>query len=176
MKNTPTILILFIILLTACQPTPIVVTESVNTPTEGSANNPTLPTPDLTNTATAIPPKPTPSPSVRTSATTANISKAYLTNNEDGSGEVTVFAQDEIIYAIVVLKSAPDDTVVKTEWIAVNVENTEPNYLIDTVELTTGSDTLTFNLSNTGLWPLGEYRANVYLNEELTKSLTFTVR
>ena len=64
----------------------------------------------------------------------------------------------------------------KTEWIAVDVENTEPNYLIDTVEVTTGSDTLTFNLSNTGLWPVGDYRADIYLNEELTNSLTFTVQ
>jgi len=110
------------------------------------------------------------------SASTANISEAFLSNTEDGSAQTTVFSQDEIIYCIVDLKNAPDETVVKTEWIAVDVENTEPNYIIDTVEVTTGSDTLTFNLSNTGLWPLGQYRADVYLNEELTNSLTFTVQ
>ena len=110
------------------------------------------------------------------SASTANISEAFLSNTEDGSAQTTTFAQDEVIYSIVVLKNAPDETVVKTEWIAVDVENTEPNYLIDTVEVTTGSDTLTFNLSNTGLWPVGDYRADIYLNEELTNSLTFTVQ
>ena len=110
------------------------------------------------------------------SASTANISEAYLSMYADGSEETTVFTQDEIIYCIVVLKNAPDETVVKTEWIAVDVENTEPNYLIDVVEITTGSDTLTFDLSNTGLWPLGEYRADVYLNEELSNSLAFTVQ
>ena len=110
------------------------------------------------------------------SASTANISEAYLSMNEDGSEETTVFAQDEIIYCIVVLKNAPDETVVKAEWIAVDVENTEPNFVIDIVEITTGSDTLTFNLSNTGLWPLGNYRVDIYLNEELTNSLDFSVQ
>ncbi len=110
------------------------------------------------------------------STSTANISEAYLSMYEDGSEETTVFTQDETIYCIVVLKNAPDETVVKTEWIAVDVENTEPNYLIDVVEITTGSDTLTFDLSNTGLWPLGEYRADVYLNEELSSSLAFSVQ
>ena len=110
------------------------------------------------------------------SASTANISEAYLSMYEDGSEETTVFAQDEIIYCIVVLKNAPDETVVKAEWIAVDVENTEPNFVIDVVEITTGSDTLTFNLSNTGLWPLGDYRVDIYLNEELANSLAFSVQ
>jgi hypothetical protein len=110
------------------------------------------------------------------SASTANISEVYLSMYEDGSEETTAFAQDEIIYCIVVLKNAPDETVVKAEWIAVDVENTEPNFVIDIVEITTGSDTLTFNLSNTGLWPLGDYRVDIYLNEELTNSLAFSVQ
>ena len=110
------------------------------------------------------------------SASTASISDAHLTKNEDGSGETTVFAQDDIIYCIAELKNAPDDTVVKTDWIAVDVENTEPNFLIDSVELTTGSDTLTFDLSNTGLWPLGEYRADIYMNGELITGLAFSVQ
>ena len=110
------------------------------------------------------------------SASTANISEAYLSMYADGSEETTVFAQDEIIYCIVVLKNAPDETVVKAEWIAVDVENTEPNFVIDVVEITTGSDTLTFNLSNTGLWPLGDYRVDIYLNEELANSLAFSVQ
>lgn len=110
------------------------------------------------------------------SASTARISDAFMARDDQGANRTTVFAQNEIFYCIVQLANAPDDTTVKVVWYAVNVQDTEPNLLIDQVE-TTGSDgIIPFNLTNNDLWPLGTYKAEVYLNGALERSLDFEVR
>ena len=110
------------------------------------------------------------------SVTTANIANAYLTADKSGSGQTTTFAQDQTFYCIVKLANAPDDTKVKAEWIAVNIEGADPNTVIDSAELVGGDQTLTFNLTNNGLWPTGTYKVNLYLNDTLERSLDFTVQ
>ena len=110
------------------------------------------------------------------SISTANIASARLTTDEGGAQETTVFAQDQIFYCIVELANAPDDTVVKAVWTAVSVQDTDPNLLIDEAELTSGDGTLTFNLTNDGLWPVGTYKVDLYLNDKLDRTLEFEVR
>ena len=110
------------------------------------------------------------------SFSTANIASAKLTTDENGAQETTVFSQDQIFYCIVELANAPDDTVVKAVWTAVSVQDTDPNLLIDEAELTSGDGTLTFNLTNDALWPVGTYKVDLYLNGELERTLEFEVR
>ena len=105
---------------------------------------------------------------------TANISGATLSTAEDGSHETTTFAQDDVFYAIVEVANAPDDTTVKAEWIAVEADGVDPNFLIDDKELQ-GGGTVTFSLSNDQLWPAGAYKVDLYLNGELDRSLAFNV-
>jgi len=110
------------------------------------------------------------------SASTANIAEAWMAHDEAGEQKTDVFAQDEVFYCKVELANAPDDTMVKASWTAVNVEGEEPNIFLDETELTTGDNILTFELSNNGLWPTGSYKVDVYLNGELDQTLAFEVR
>ena len=110
------------------------------------------------------------------SASTANIGDAWLSDSEDGGTRVTTFAQDAVFYAFVDLKNAPEDTTLKAVWIAVDVEGVEPNFVIYETEFTSGSNVVTFDLSNNNLWPLGRYRVEIYLNGKLDKTLDFEVR
>jgi len=110
------------------------------------------------------------------SASTANISDAYMALDDQGASKTTVFAQEEIFYCIVQLANAPDDTTVKVVWYAVNAQDTEPNLLIDQVETTGGDGIIPFNLTNNGLWPLGTYKAEIYLNGTLERTLEFEVQ
>jgi len=115
--------------------------------------------------------------SVNVSVSTANIRSAKLSPNESGNPEATVFSPDDTtVYCIVQLANAPDDTVVKTAWTAVDVEGVDPNTLIDEASLTTGDGTLTFNLTNNGPWPVGKYKVDVYLNGKLNRTLDYQVR
>lgn len=110
------------------------------------------------------------------SASTANIRSATLTRDEAGTEPATTFAPTETFYLIVDLANAPDDTTVRAVWYAVDVGDVAPpNTLIDEAELTTGSGTVTFNLSPDGQWALGTYKVELYLNGELDQTLDITV-
>jgi len=111
------------------------------------------------------------------SASTANIASATLSADESGSPATTTFPPEQsVFYLIVELANAPDDTKVKAVWTAVEAEGVDANFKIDESELTSGSATLTFNLSNNGLWPIGKYKVDLYLNDELERTLEFEVR
>ena len=112
------------------------------------------------------------------SFSTANIANAYMAADAAGSQPTTVFSQDAVFYAIVDLANAPADTTVNMVWIAVDVEGEEPNLVIDEVPITSGDARLTFDLANAPntLWPLGQYRADIYLNDKLDTSLEFEVQ
>jgi len=110
------------------------------------------------------------------SISTAKISNAYLTANSDGSGETTVFSPTDTFHAIVELKNAPDDTTLKAVWIAVDVPDVDPNFVIEETSTTSnGNDLITFDLSNDTTWPTGSYKVDIYLNDKLDRSLEFTV-
>ncbi len=108
---------------------------------------------------------------------TANIRSAKLTTEADGSLETTVFNQDDLtVYCIVELANAPSDTVVRAVWIAADVESVDPNTVIDETSLTSGDATLTFDLTNSQLWPLGDYKVELYINDKLDRTLEYQVR
>ena len=110
------------------------------------------------------------------SASTANIADVWMSADEAGDQRVTSYAQDAVFYAQVDLKNAPDDTVLKAVWTAVDVQDTDPNLVITETEFTTGSGVINFNLSNDNLWPTGTYKVDIYMNGELAKTLTFDVQ
>lgn len=109
------------------------------------------------------------------SASTANIREAVLARDEEGTEPTTVFAPDDTFYLLVDLANAPEGTSVRASWTAVAVEGADPNTFLDENELTTESGMLTYTLSNDGLWPVGEYKVDLYLNGELERTLEFEV-
>ncbi|MFZ0544484.1 MAG: hypothetical protein WAM60_03565 [Candidatus Promineifilaceae bacterium] len=110
------------------------------------------------------------------SFSTANISDAYLSKDDAGDQPTIVFAPtDTTVYLQVQLSNAPDDTTVKAVWTAVSVTGEEPNLLIDETTLTGGDGGYVFNLQNDNLWPAGQYKVDLYLNDELDRTLNFTI-
>ncbi|MBK9613706.1 hypothetical protein [Candidatus Amarobacter glycogenicus] len=73
------------------------------------------------------------------------------------------------------LANAPDDTKVKATWTAVAVTGADPSTVLDDVELTSGSNTLTFDLDNANPWPAGDYQVELFLNGASERTLTFRV-
>ncbi len=114
---------------------------------------------------------------VSVSVSTANIRSAKLSPNESGTPETTVFKQDDYtVYCLVKLANAPDDTVVKAVWTAVDVEGVEPNFVIDTASITSGDADLTFDLTNNQPWPVGKYKVDLYINDKFNRSLEYQVK
>lgn len=110
------------------------------------------------------------------SASTANISEAWTSADEAGDERTAVFAQDQDFYVQVVLSNAPDDTTLKAAWTAVDAADTDPNLLIDEVELTAPSGQHQFSLTNDNLWPIGSYKVDLYMDAELAQTLEFEVQ
>jgi hypothetical protein len=111
------------------------------------------------------------------SISTANNSSAKMAADSEGMQETTVFAPDQTFYCIVELANAPEDTRLKAVWTAVEVEGEQPNLLIDEVEMTAEEgNVFTFDLTNDGLWPVGKYKVDLYLNDELDRTLDFEVQ
>lgn len=106
---------------------------------------------------------------------TASIASAQLATDPEGASPTTTFAQDDVFYAVVELANAPDDTKVKAVWTVVEAEGVDPNTIIDEVELTSGSGTLQFDLTNDKLWPPGQYKVELFLNNEPDRTLEFSV-
>ena len=114
------------------------------------------------------------------SASTANISAAKMTQDEAGKNPTKVFSpNDQTFYCIAELSNAPEDTAVKAVWTAVDVEGVKPNLKIDESRISADeSGQLTFDLTNEGPWPVGEYKVELFLNdeEEAARTLEFEVR
>ena len=109
------------------------------------------------------------------SASTARLTNAFMAHDPEGNDATTVFAPDETIYLIADLANAVDDTEVKAVWVAVDVDGVDYDTVIDEATLTTGDGRLTFDLANDSLWPAGNYKVDVYLNENLARTLEFSV-
>lgn len=110
------------------------------------------------------------------SFSTAKISDAWMSTDEEGSERVTSYPPDAAFFAQVDVSNAPDDTTLKTSWIAVDVEGADPGLVIDEVETTTGSGVAFFTLTNDGPWPPGTYKVDIHLNGELDRTLEFSVQ
>lgn len=111
------------------------------------------------------------------SASTAKITDAYMTPNEDGTGNFTEFSANQTFYCVVKVANAPDDTTLKAVWIAVEAEGVDPNFIISEFELTTESENeFTFTLQNDQLWPSGSYKVEIFMNGTLEKTLEFEVQ
>lgn len=117
-------------------------------------------------------------PACSFSASTANISDAQMVRDPEGNDPTTAFSPEDTFYSIVELSNAPDDTVVRALWTAVDVEGENPNTRIDEANITSGSGQLTFDLTNDGPWPVGGYRVDLFLNDEQEpeRSLEFEVQ
>jgi hypothetical protein len=110
------------------------------------------------------------------SVSTANIKDAQMARDEAGTQPTTVFASTDVFYCNADLQNAPEDTVVKAVWTAVDVEGNDPNTKIDETEITTGSGTVNFQLSNTNAWPVGKYKVELLINDELKETVEFQVQ
>jgi hypothetical protein len=110
------------------------------------------------------------------SVSTANIGDAWLSADAEGNNRTTVFSQSDVMNLFVDLRNAPEDTEIKVSWLAVDAEGLDPNFLIKELSYKSSDDTIHFDLSNDNLWPLGSYKADIYLNGKLDRSLTFEVQ
>jgi hypothetical protein len=119
------------------------------------------------------------------SFSTANITQAVLSKDikEDTFEPIdptSTFPTDQaVINLVVTVANAPSDTKVKTVWTAVDVgDAAPPNTKIDDAEVTldsSGNAHFTLSVPNSGAWPVGKYKVEIYLNDKLDRTLEYSI-
>ncbi|HEY4283676.1 MAG TPA: hypothetical protein VGM62_11490 [Chthoniobacterales bacterium] len=124
------------------------------------------------------PPKVAPRPEVKSTAAPKKLSIGLA---RELTGEVTTNFSSELpkIYARWQGNSLPPKAKIRALWIAEDVgEVAPPNYKIDEATVTANRPdqfgTFTFSRPNKG-WPAGKYRAEFYVNDELSEQVEFTI-
>jgi hypothetical protein len=119
------------------------------------------------------------------SISTANITQATLAKDVKPDSlepidPTTTFPVDQpVIHLVVNVANAPSDTKVKAVWTAVDVGDVAPaNTQVAEVTVTldaSGTAHFTLSVPDTGAWPVGKYKADVYLNDKLDRTLEYTI-
>jgi hypothetical protein len=101
-----------------------------------------------------------------------------MASDEEGNNPTKVFSPEDTFYCVGELSNAPDETTLKAVWTAVDVEGEDPNTKIDEASATGGSDQFVFDLTPATSWPTGEYKVDLFLNdeEEPARTLKFKVQ
>ena len=120
------------------------------------------------------------SPSPTTKATTVEITKVYMAK-DDGSGEPgdeaeSFAASDHTIHCIVELDHPAEGTAVKFDWIAVATSEWK-DHSIKALDYTTKAleKKIHAHLTAPRDWPEGDYKVDVYINDQLAHSITYKV-
>jgi hypothetical protein len=121
------------------------------------------------------------------SASTANIQSADLgTGFADNSvtGPTTTFAANApMLHCVTKVANVPDGTTVRAVWTAVTATDASGTAIKDQqiCEKTTplaadGAVDFTLSVPTSGVWPAGSYKVDLYLNDKLDRTLTFTIQ
>ncbi|MDO8755308.1 MAG: hypothetical protein Q7J80_15530 [Anaerolineales bacterium] len=109
------------------------------------------------------------------------LSNVRTAKDQDGTQPASIFATTETVFIVSDLSSGVKGNLVTSKWYAVDVADTEPNFLIDTAEIPIADETFDgtiyffFEAPADGGWPLGSYKVEVYFNGALVNTVPFTV-
>lgn len=109
------------------------------------------------------------------------LSNVRTAKDEDGAQLSSVFSSTETIYVVSDLANGVKGNVITSKWYAVNVADTEPNFLIDEVEIPIDDETFSGTIyfyfePPDGGWPVGTYKVEVFFNGALTSTVEFTTQ
>jgi len=109
--------------------------------------------------------------------TTAYVRAADLVRDETGATKTLSYNPADTFYLLVDLANAPDDSEVRVVWVQVGAGEDGSDRMVGDESIRSGSGKLLFSATHPEQqWRIGDYRAEVYLNDTLTDTVPFTVR
>ena len=111
-----------------------------------------------------------------------SVSNARVAFDQNGDSPTTVFAPSDDFYIVFDLNNGKVNDSMSVKWYGEETEGEgatykfyEQSYAIDAAVPST--QTIYFQLYNTeGDWPVGPYKVEIYLNDELDRTLEFQVQ
>ena len=110
-------------------------------------------------------------------APTPKVSNFYMATDDQGTNKTTTFAQTDALVLFFDVNGVPNGTAFEARWYVLNVASQDPNtpFKIMDQNYDGSSTTLRFHLANTGNWPVGQYRVDVYMSGNKVGEVQFTV-
>ena len=110
-------------------------------------------------------------------STKSKISNFYMAKDDQGTNKTTTFAPTDALILFFDTNSVSNGTPFEARWYVLNVPNQDPNtpFKIMDQNYNSGSTTLRFHLTNTGNWPVGQYRVDVYMSGNKVGEVLFNV-
>lgn len=109
--------------------------------------------------------------------TTAYVRAANLVRDETGETKTLSYSPADTFYLLVDLANAPDDSEVRVVWVQVGAGEDGSDRVVGEETIRSGSGKILFSAAHPEQqWRIGDYRAEVYLNDTQTHSIPFTVR
>lgn len=109
------------------------------------------------------------------SFTTVNIAAVQMVKDPQGNQPPATCSSRDTLYSQVDLDNAPEDTVVRSAWPVVDANDVEDNTSIDSAALISGTGQLRFKPENDYPWPSGEYKVELFVEDERQEMLIFAV-
>ncbi len=109
-------------------------------------------------------------------APTQSVQLLYATD-EQGTNKTTTFAPTDAFNLFFDVSGISNGTAFETRWYVLNVASQNPNTPFKIMDQTysPARTTLLFHLTNTGNWPVGQYRVDVYMSGNKVGEVPFSV-
>ena len=110
-------------------------------------------------------------------APTPKVSNFYMATDEQGANKTTTFTPTDAFNLFFDVSGISNGTTFETRWYVLNMANRDPNtpFQIMDQNYSTGSTTLRFHLTNTGNWPIAQYRVDIFLSGNQVGQVQFSV-
>ena len=108
---------------------------------------------------------------------TPTVANFYLTNDDQGSNKTTTFAPTDSFNLFFDVSNVPSGTLFETKWYILNVSGQDPNTPFQTIDqkYDGSSAAFHFHLTNSGNWPIAQYRVDIYMSGNQVGELQFNV-
>ncbi len=108
-----------------------------------------------------------------------SLTNPRLSTDSEGVNTTTVYSTSDIFYAVADLSNVETGSVIDAKWYLVSAADYEAGE-IESSSLTIEDKSLynyvSFELTSTGGWPVGEYKVELYLNGVLAHTMNFSVQ
>ncbi len=109
---------------------------------------------------------------------TPSTSNFYMATDNTGNTHVTSYNSGQDFFVFFDVSNIPTGTPFQAKWYALDVTGQDPATAFQTTDYTyeSGVSTIYFQLTNSGGWPTGHYRVDIYMNNNKIGEQTFTVQ
>lgn len=105
-------------------------------------------------------------------------SNFYMASDQNGQNKTTTFSSNQDFYAFFDVSGIQPGTKFEAQWYALNVQGQDPTKPFQTTDYTyqSGISTIYFQLTNSGGWPAGNYKVQIFMSGSQIGELTFSVQ